>query len=108
VEGEEPDGILQASIGDIFTGELGAGTWRVTITPNSPGVEEHACEGWLSVDGGMVTFTHNPAVHFRQPHCLPPVWTALWAPTEEGIGWTAPSLAILAPHFSDVAWQAIG
>jgi TRAP-type C4-dicarboxylate transport system substrate-binding protein len=107
VQGGGTNSILQADVTGVFTWELGPGTWRVTVSPSAPGAEDEECEGWFSVDGGVVTFTHNSAVHFRQPQCLPSVWTARWAPATDGIQWGAPSLPILTPYFTLRTWQRV-
>lgn len=107
VQGGNENSILQADVAGVFTWELGPGTWRVTVSPSAPGAEDEACEGWFSVEGGVVTFTHNSAVHFRQPQCMPSVWTARWAPATDGIQWGAPSLPILTPYFTLRPWHRV-
>jgi TRAP-type C4-dicarboxylate transport system substrate-binding protein len=98
------------SIGDsagIFTWEMGAGEWTVTAVPSDSKRKTTTCRGWYAVDGPRVTFSYGALAAPVDQHCLPPVWTARWAPGDNAVRWGPPSAPVLAPYFSLRPWKRI-
>lgn len=107
VQAGDAGSILQEPLAGVFTWQLRDGEWTVTATPSSADVPPVICHGWYSVEGPLVSFTYDPLGSGEVQHCLPPVWSARWAPSESGVRWGPPSVAALLPYIAGTDWERI-